>query len=247
MTIAYEVSGDGPDVLMLHSTICDRRMWEPQVPALTEAGFRVTRADLRGFGESPLPGTPWNDADDVAELFGDGPVALVGSSGGGYVALELAARFPERISGLVLLCGGFAGWPKSPERLAYAAREDALIAAGDLDGAVELNIATWCGPETSPEAKDAVRAMQRRVFELQPPGDPEPEQIEIDWAVATITAPTVLVSGGHDLPDFRQIAEHLAGALPRARHVPLDWAGHFPNLERPAVINSLLIEILQNL
>ncbi|MFI1987912.1 alpha/beta fold hydrolase [Actinoplanes sp. NPDC020271] len=247
MTIAHEVTGSGPDVLLLHSTICDRRMWAPQVPALTAAGFRVTTVDLRGFGESPLPGKPWNDADDVVALFGDEPVALVGSSGGGYVALEIAARFPERISGLVLLCGGFAGWPKSPQRLAYAEREDALIAAGDLEAAVELNIATWFGPDAGPEAEDAVRAMQRRVFELQPPEDPEPEQIEVDWDVAAITAPAVLVSGAHDLPDFRQIAEHLAGTLPRASHLPLDWAGHFPSLERPAVINSLLIETLRNL
>ncbi len=246
MTIAHEVTGDGPDVLLLHSTVGDRRMWDPQVPALTAAGFRVTRCDLRGFGDSPLPGKPWNDADDVAELFGDGPVALVGSSGGGYVALELAARRPDRIPALVLLCGALAGHPKSPERQAYAEREDALLDAGDLDAAVELNVATWLGPAASPEVRDALRVMQRRVFELQPPEDPEPEQIEVDWDLSTITARTLLFSGAHDLPDFREIAEHLAGVLPDARHVPLDWAGHFPSLERPDVINPLLIAFLRN-
>lgn len=246
MTIAHDVSGLGPDVLLIHSTACDRRMWDPQVPALTEAGFRVTRVDLRGFGESPLPGKPWNDADDVAELFGSGPVALIGSSGGGVVALELAARFPERVSALVLLCGALPGFPRSPERQAFAEREDALLNAGDIEAAVNLNVDTWVGPAGSPEVREAVRVMQARVFELQPPDLPEPEQIEIDWDLATITAPALLFSGDHDLPDFRAVAEHLTGVLPGARHVPLDWAGHFPSLERPGVINPQLIAFLRN-
>ncbi|GLW27233.1 alpha/beta fold hydrolase [Actinoplanes regularis] len=246
MKIAHDVTGDGPDVLLLHSTVCDRRMWDPQVPALTAAGFRVTRCDLRGFGDSSIPDKPWNDADEVAELFGDGPVALVGSSGGGQIALELAARRPDRVSALVLLCTALPGHPKSPQRLAFAEREDALLEAGDLDAAVELNVDVWLGPEAGEEARAAVRTMQRRVFELQPPGAPEPEQIEVDWDLATITARTLLFSGGHDLPDFREIAERLAGTLPDARHVELDWAGHLPGLERPDLINPLLIGFLGN-
>lgn len=246
MTIAHDVSGHGSDVLLLHSTVCDRRMWDPQVPALVAAGYRVTRCDLRGFGESPFADKPWNDADEVAELFGDGPVALIGASGGGQIALELAARFPERISALALLCTALPGHPKSPQRRAFAEREDALIEAGDLDAATELNVETWLGPDAGPEQKAAVRVMQRNVFELQPPDMPEPEQIEIDWELSTITARTVLFSGAYDLPDFREIAEHLAGTLPDARHVELDWAGHLPNLERPDVINALLIDFLQN-
>ncbi|WP_436521736.1 alpha/beta fold hydrolase [Actinoplanes sp. HUAS TT8] len=245
MTIAHDVTGHGPDVLMIHSTATDRRMWDPQIPALAEAGFRVTRADMRGFGDSPLPGTPWNDADDLAELFGDGPVAVIGSSGGGYVALEFAARWPARVPALVLLCAAFP-WPKSPERKAFAEREDALLDAGDLDAAVELNVDTWLGPAAGDEQRAAVRVMQRRVFELQPPDQPEPEQIEIAFDPAAITARTLLISGAHDLPDFRDIADHLAGIIPGARHTALDWAGHFPGLERPDVINPLLIAFLRN-
>jgi pimeloyl-ACP methyl ester carboxylesterase len=246
MTFAYDVTGVGSDVVLLHSTVCDRRMWDPQVPALAAAGFRVTRCDLRGFGESPLPGKPWNDADDVAGLFGDGPVALVGASGGGQVVLEVAARWPERVAALALLCTAFPGHPKSPARLAFAEREDALLAEGDLDAAVELNVEQWVGPAAGPQQRAAVRAMQRRVFELQPPGIPEPEQIEVEWDPAAITARALLVSGAHDLPDFREIAVHLAGVLPGARQVELDWAGHLPSLERPEVVNSLLIDFLRS-
>ncbi|BCY06753.1 alpha/beta hydrolase [Actinoplanes sp. L3-i22] len=239
------MAGDGPGVLLLHSTVCDRRMWDSQVSALVAAGFRVTRCDFRGFGESPLPGTPWNDAEDVVELVAEGPVTVVGASGGGQIALEIAARWPERVAGLVLLCSALPGFPKSAERRAFAEREDALLSAGDLDGAVEVNVEQWLGPAAGPEQRAAVRVMQRRVFELQPPDLPEPEQIDVEWDLATIVARTLLVSGKHDLPDFRDIALHLAATLPDARHVELDWAGHLPSLERPDVINSLLIDFLR--
>jgi pimeloyl-ACP methyl ester carboxylesterase len=89
MTLSHDVAGDGPTVVLLHSTVCDRRMWDPQVPALVASGFRVVRCDLRGFGGTPVPDGPYDDARDVSELFGDGPVALVGASGGGKVALEV--------------------------------------------------------------------------------------------------------------------------------------------------------------
>jgi 3-oxoadipate enol-lactonase len=246
MTLAHDVTGAGHDVLLLHSTVCDRRMWDPQVTALVAAGFRVTRCDLRGFGESRIPEKPWNDADDVAELFGTGPVALVGSSGGGQIALELAARWPDRVAALALLCTALPGHPKSPQRRAFAEREDALLTDGDLDAAVELNVRHWLGPAAGPEQQAAVRVMQARVFELQPPDQPEPEQIEVDWDLAAVTARTLLVTGAHDLPDFREIAVRLAGELADARHVELDWAGHLPSLERPEVINPLLIDFLRS-
>src|SRR3954463_905855 len=88
MTLAHEVAGDGPAVLLLHSTVVDRRMWDPQVPALVAAGFRAIRCDLNGFGDSPLPTGTYNDADDVLAVLSavsaSSPTfAIVAASGGG--------------------------------------------------------------------------------------------------------------------------------------------------------------------
>src|ERR1700683_2258584 len=99
--LAYDVTGTGPAVIMLHSTVCDRRMWDPQWPVLAEAGYRVMRCDFRGFGSTPVPQGPHNDADDVLDVAGEpglGPIALVGSSYGGKVALENAPRQPEPVT-----------------------------------------------------------------------------------------------------------------------------------------------------
>lgn len=245
MTLAHDVTGDGPDVLLVHSTATDRRMWDPQVPFLATAGFRVLRCDLRGYGESPVPSGPWNDADDVVALLGPRPVTVIASSGGGRVCLELAARWPSRVHTLVLLCTAMAGHPPSPALSAFGAREDELLSSGDVEAATELNVDFWLGPSADEAARAAVRRMQRHAFEVQLAAPEEHEPIRVDADPATITARTLLISGAHDVPDFHDIAAHLATVIPDARHEHLDWAGHLPNLERPDETNRLLLTHLQ--
>lgn len=248
MTIAYEVAGSGPTVLLLHSTVCDRRMWDSQVPALVAAGYRAVRADLRGFGESSAPDRPYDDAADVVGVLdrvGAGRAAVVAASGGGTVGLEVAARWPARVTALVLVATALAGHERSPELRAFGAREDELLDAGDVAAATELNVATWLGPHADDAVRAKVREMQRRAFEVQL-ASPEVEPIRVDHRVSDVTAPTLLLSGDHDLPDFRRIARELAGRLPGARHVALDWAGHLPSMERPDVFNELLVDFLRS-
>src|SRR3954447_950523 len=182
MTLSHDVTGTGPTVLLLHSTACDRRMWDPQMPVLAGAGYRAVRCDLRGYGDTPVPDRPWNDAADVAELGdrpGGGPLAPVGASGGGRVALEVAARWPGRVNALALLCTALAGHEPSPALRAYGERENALLEAGDVDAAVELNVQTWVGPAAGDQAREAVRRMQRRAFEVQLAADDDIEPIRV--------------------------------------------------------------------
>jgi 3-oxoadipate enol-lactonase len=248
MTLAYDEAGTGPAVVLLHSTACDRRMWDPQMPGLVAAGYRAVRCDLRGFGETPVPDGPYNDAGDVTDLLdrlGIEDAAMIAASGGGRVALEIAARWPRRVTSLALLCTALTGHERSAELSAYGEREDALLEAGDVAGAVELNVATWLGPYAGEAAREKLRLMQRRAFEVQLAAAEEFAPIGVHTDLSAITARTLLISGAHDLPDFRQIAAELAERLAGARHLELDWAGHLPSLERPDAVNPLLIAFLQ--
>lgn len=239
MTLAHDVTGEGPLVVLVHSTATDRRMWDPQVPELVAAGHRVLRCDLRGYGGSPAADGPYNDADDVLALVADDRFALVGASGGGWVALEMAARHPARVTTLALLCTAAPGL-SLPE---LWGREEELLVAGDLDAATELNVTTWLGPEATEETRRAMWTMQRHAFELQQ-GMPEFDGIEYPYAHSSITARTLLLTGAHDLPEFHDIAVRLATEIPGARHVHLDWAGHLPSMERPDLINPILLDFL---
>ncbi|MFF5213199.1 alpha/beta fold hydrolase [Streptosporangium sp. NPDC000396] len=247
MTLAHDVTGSGPTVVLLHSTVCDRRMWDPQLPTLVNAGYRVVRCDLRGFGQSPLPDRPYNDAQDVTDLMdllGVEHAALVGASGGGQVALEIAARWPQRVTALVLLCTALSGHKPSAELRAFGQRENALIEAGDIAGATELNVAMWLGPDSDEATQDKVRQMQRHAFDVQLAAVEEVGPITVEADLAAITASSLLVSGRHDLVDFRQIAAQLSDQLADARHLELAWAGHLPSLECPDALNPLLIDFL---
>jgi pimeloyl-ACP methyl ester carboxylesterase len=248
MTLSHDVAGSGPTVLLLHSTACDRRMWDPQMPVLAAAGYRAVRCDLRGFGETPVPDRPYDDARDVVDLLdllGVGDTAVIGASGGGRVAIEVAARWPRRVSSLTLLCTALAGHEPSAELRAYGERENALIEARDIDAAVELNVRTWLGPSAGEETREKLRRMQRRAFEVQLAAAEEFEPIRAEVDLSAITAPSLIVSGAHDLADFAQIAVQLSHRLPGARLVELAWAGHLPSLERPEAINPLLVDFLR--
>ena len=235
----HETIGSGPDVLLVHAGVCDSRMWEPQWRALADT-FRLTRCDLRGFGQSPVPEEPWVHADDLAEILDRvdaRDAAVVGASFGGLVALELATRHPSRVRQLVLLSpsGGLA---PDDELEAFWTEEERLIDEGDLEGAVDLNLRMWVQPDVDDATRELVRSMQRRAFELQL-ARPEVEPEEIDLELGAMPA-AVVVTGGRDLEAFRRAGERLARDMPDVRHVHLEWAGHLPSLERPEEVNELL-------
>ncbi|MEU8920156.1 alpha/beta hydrolase [Kitasatospora sp. NPDC048545] len=246
MIISHDVAGSGPAVVLLHSSVCDRRMWDAQWQRLADAGYRVVRGDFRGFGESPLAQAPYSDAGDVLALLdhlGIESAALVGASHGGRIALTVAGLRPAAVTALALLAPGMPGHRPGEELRAFGGREDELIEAGDIDGAVELNVETWLGPEADEAARASVRRMQRHAFDVQADATVGPDREEVDLAL--ITAPALVVGGAHDVPDFRGIAAHLPTVLPNARHLELPWAGHLPNLERPEETTALLLDFLR--
>jgi 3-oxoadipate enol-lactonase len=247
VTIAFETAGEGPALVLLHSAVCDRRMWDPQWPAFTEAGHHVVRCDFRGYGDTPVADRPYCDAEDVRDLMdalGLDRATLIGSSYGGRVAVELAARWPDRVTAMALICAGLPGHERSAELRAFGEREDELIDAGDIAGAVELNVDTWLGPEASGQVRQQVREMQRHAFDVQLAATEEFPEIEVKIDLSAVRGPCLALSGAHDLPDFRQIAASLPGLFPGTRHTELPWAGHLPSLERPGEVTPLLLSFL---
>ncbi|WP_244933187.1 alpha/beta fold hydrolase [Micromonospora tulbaghiae] len=128
--LAYDESGTGTAVVLLHAGIADRRMWRGQIPALAQR-HRVIALDLRGYGDSELPPAPFAHHDDVIGLLdalGIEQAALVGCSFGGRVAVDTALAHPERVSALALFGAPVSGneWSEETEQL-----WDELV--GDVD------------------------------------------------------------------------------------------------------------------
>lgn len=254
----HEMAGAGPGVALLHSTVCDSRMWDREFPELAER-YRVLRYDLRGFGRSPLPAEDWSNVDDLRGLLdevGMDTAALVGVSGGAAVSLDFALAHPDRVRGLVLAAPAIGGLDWSAEVQRFGEQEDALLEAGDLDGAVELNVRLWVdGPNRGPDAVDpAVRAkvgeMQRRAFEVQLASEPgehrrlQPPAIE---RLEEVAAPTLVIVGDADVADVLERADLLARRVPGARKVVLPDTAHMVNLERPEAFLRLVLDFLDGL
>ena len=249
MSLAFDRAGSGSPVVLLHAGVCDRGMWDPQWKSLSGA-HTVVRPDLPGFGDSAYPSGEVDPAAEVMTLLDDlglGSVAVVGASFGGRVAIEMAARWAERVSALVTLAAFAPGIPFTDDFVAFDEAESDLLEAGDLAGAAALNAATWLGPEADDGARDLVRAAQLRIFEIQAAGEAEHPDSGFRWVnpdPGTISARTMVAVGGHDLDFFRTAAIHLVTAIPGARLVELPWAGHLPSLERPAEVTTLLLDFL---
>lgn len=106
----YQDCGEGPTVVLIHGWPLSHRMWEYQINALTEAGYRCIAYDRRGFGDSEKPwdgydyDTLADDLEGLLEHLDLTDATLVGfSMGGGEVARYLGRHGSKRISGAVLI------------------------------------------------------------------------------------------------------------------------------------------------
>jgi 3-oxoadipate enol-lactonase len=257
--LAYETTGEGPAVVLLHAGVGDRRLWDGQVDAFAERHL-VVHPDLRGFGETELPGGPFSYVEDVRALLdhlGVDRAAVVGNSLGGRVALDLALTHPDRVGALVLVDPGLTGDEGSAEFDAFDEEEDELLDSGKIDEAVELNLRTWLdgrgrdGAPVPQEVRERLRAMQRRSFEIllpayertPPPGPAQWSDPPAAERLGEIGVPTLVVVGTHDVELFRAIAARLGREIPGAESAELETA-HLPALERPDEFNALVLEFL---
>jgi 3-oxoadipate enol-lactonase len=238
---------DRRPVVLIHAAVCDRRMWDELVPALSSR--RVVRMDLRGFGDSTSrPDVPLSHHEDVAALLDELRIRaahLVGVSMGAGVAAEVALARPKLVGSLLLVAPG--GWlmtgPPSAELEAFWEVEEAALERGDLDAAVEANLRTWVdGPGRSPSDVDprlraAVGTMKRRAFELTAGWDDVEERVLEPRArerLREIKAPLLVLVGGGDLVDIRDSARRTANEVSSARLVEWSDVAHLPPMERPA-------------
>lgn len=255
--LAWDATGEGEAVVLVHAGVADRRMWEPQWIGFG-GSFRVIRYDARGFGDTLSPVGPWSHHGDLGALLdelGLERVHLVGASMGAGIAVEVALERPAAVASLVLIAPGGAllGEPPDVLRSVWRAEGEALE-QGDLDAAVEVNLRAWVdGPARTPEAVDAaIRAfvglMQRRAFALPAwDGEVAPEsELEPPAAgrLAELRIPVLVVVGMADWPPVVEVAERIGREVAGARVVRWPGVAHLPSLERPTEFERLVREFL---
>ena len=243
---AYDIDGpaDGPSIVFVHGTRLSRSMWGAQMDDLRDA-YRVIAVDLPGHGRlADRRFTLAGAADAVAdaiETAGGGQAVVVGLSLGGYVAMDLAARRPDLVRGLVL--AGATAEPKG----AIATPFRALAWVMDrFDGPALDAFNAWffrtrfppavsgpiiAGGFWSAAGAQALRAIVGERFQPRLAGYP---------------GSTLILNGEWDAL-FRLDAGGFARAAQDARRVRLRGATHLANLDRPGAFSLAVRRFVESL
>jgi 3-mercaptopyruvate sulfurtransferase SseA/pimeloyl-ACP methyl ester carboxylesterase len=253
--LAYQVTGEGPAVVLVHGFGLDMRMWDQQAGHLAQR-FRVVRYDCRGFGASgPFdPAIGYTHAADLLALLdhlGIGRAVLAGLSFGGRVVMQAALEAPERVAGLILLDAVLDGVPWDPGSAAALDETARQAQAGGLLAGREAWLAhpLFAAASRQPELASSLAAMVAGYPGQHWTGhDPHrqtgPDPIDRLEQLAT---PVLVAAGEQDVPGFREMSAVLARRIPGAEYHVVPGAGHMINMERPAEVNELLTRFLGRL
>jgi pimeloyl-ACP methyl ester carboxylesterase len=234
---------DGAIILLIHGSGMSARSWTIQLEGLAGA-LSAFAVDLPGHGESDPGGAAVEDLADavaaVVDALGIGPVIAAGHSLGGGIAISLAARRPDAVSGLVLLssCEKIPPSDGAAERLLavlpgplrrmvfLSMAKKVLFAPGAPADAVSLGMDDLrsCRSETMLRDMAAAKAM------------------DLTALAAQLDLPTLILCGSKDKLTPPALSERLCALIPRAHVRIVEGAGHMLPLECPDRVNRELLE-----
>jgi pimeloyl-ACP methyl ester carboxylesterase len=246
--LAVTDEGSGRAVLLLHGIGGSAASCAGVAAALVASGARAIAWDAPGYGESADPG---DDADvdypaRVLALLDDlglDRVDLFGTSWGGVIATEVAARAPERVRTLVL-ADSTRGSGTAPDKAAAMRSRVADLAGSGAEAFAAARAPRLVAPDCDPAVADAVRAEMARVRLAGYRGAAE-YMATTDTAelLPALSVPTLVLVGEHDVVTGVAESRLLADRIPGARLVVVPGAGHAALTEKPAEVAAAVLEL----
>ncbi len=258
--VHFTKQGEGAPVILIHGVAASVGDWIDLSPALLEAGYSVYALDLLGHGKSfkPKDLKEYNISNVMAHFEGwlhglglDGPLILVGHSLGGYIAMEYALRYPERVRALVLVDPFYSLDQLSPLLRFHYKRP--IINLGLISYAptwlirlsIELAGLFIRNGYIAPQTREG-RAQTAQDYKNASPGiynilttvrDLTPD-------LPKVKTPALVIWGAHDQSLSPLYIRKLADALPDAQAVELD-TGHVPHQSHPALLTPHVLAFLK--
>jgi 3-oxoadipate enol-lactonase len=249
--IYYHFNGTekGKVVMLSHSLAADITMWESQIPALVEAGYRVLRYDSRGQGSSAVPPGPYSmevlaeDAVGLMDALDLEKVHFCGLSMGGMVGQMLGVRHSERLTSLTLSSTAAI---LSPREI-WDERIETVRGSG-MESVVDTTINRWFtkpGQDRMPNEIDKVR----RVI-MNTPVDgycaccAAIQDMDLRDSLNAISTQVLVLVGEQDPGTPVSAAEFIHERIPSSELKIIPDAAHFVNVEQANAFNDTLIEFI---
>ncbi len=261
-TLAYDVTGEGPLVVLAHGMGDSRHSYRFIVPALVAAGYRVANVDIRGCGDSSLGWDGYSRTDIAGDLVAvvrhlGAPAVIIGQSISGGAATIAAATAPDLIAGVV--------------ELAPFTRKQSVPLGGLLRvkryraGSTQLGITMTLGSLSAwkkyldlaypAKPADWAREVDRIEAKMSEPGRMKALQAMTRSAptdagaqLPNVTCPVLIIQGSLD-PDWadpRAEGEKIVADLPAGlgELAVIEGAGHYPHAETPDKVLALTLPFL---
>jgi pimeloyl-ACP methyl ester carboxylesterase len=229
-----DTGGQGVPIILLHANTFAR------------AGYRVIAFDRRGWGKSvadpstgPQPGSIAGDLDALVTHLKLGKFYLLGVAGGGFAALDYAARHQEHLRGLIVAAS--TGLFSEPVMTDFTKRI-AIPGLNKLPAEyIELGL-SYRGADHEGTARwNDIEEHAR-----QPGAPPQPLRSPNTFAkVETINVPTLIVVADADLYAPQALMRIWAGHIKHHEWVVIDDAGHSVAWEKPEAFNATVLRFLR--
>ncbi len=243
--IAYWRDGTGPALILIHGVGLRAEAWAALAPQLANR-FTLYAVDMPGHGASPL-GTVRALPDYVdrlhafAKALGE-PVSIAGHSMGAMIALELAARDPDLVSGVAALN---AIYRRSPEAAQAVQQRAASLATQDRPSP-DPTLARWFGPNpTGPDA-DAADACRHWLTDCDHRGYATAYGVFAhhdgpdDDRLAALSMPALFQTGAQDPNSTPQMSRDMAERAPNAAADTVQDAAHMMPMTHPQAVADAL-------
>lgn len=252
--ISYDVTGEGPLLVLVPGMGDLRSSYRFLTPALVAAGYRVASTDLRGHGESDTTFNTYGDAptaDDVRALIGElgGPAVVIGNSMGAGAAVLVATDHPELVRALVLV----GPWVRNGANGAIKRALFRVIMHRRWATAMWKSYLPklYAGqrPSDFDEYRDTiVRNLRRpgyaKAFSLTTRTDHSLAAAQI----ARVSVPTLVIMGALDIdfPDPAAEARWIGDAV-RGEVLVVPDAGHYPQSQQPKIVADAVLRFITTL
>jgi 3-oxoadipate enol-lactonase len=248
--VHHELSGpvDAPVLVLSGSLGTDMTMWDPQVGPLS-ARFRLLRYDQRGHGRSPVPPGPYSIAELGEDLLGlldrleIERASLCGLSIGGMTAMWVAARAPERVRRLALLCTSAQLGPESM----WHERAETVRTQG-LEAIAEAGLERWFTEGFRREQPETVARLRASLCATPPEGYAgcceAIAEMDLRGDLPSVAAPTLVIAGADDPATPPAHGRLIAEAIPGAKFELVSPAAHLANLEQAERVTELIVPFL---